>query len=55
MIGIIICWWRGEHNWTDWWKVVYTDDRTHYWTRICLRCGKINSTLENPNGNTMGK
>lgn len=49
-IGMIVCWWRGEHDYPPIWQGLrYTDGRTYYWTRTCLRCGRINSTLEYPN------
>jgi len=49
MIGMIICWWTQEHNWSKWSGQRYTDGRTWYWLRICRRCKKIESVLEKPN------
>lgn len=40
MISKLICWWKGKHDWTDWFDVIYLDGRTKYWMRTCLRCGK---------------
>lgn len=48
MIGMIICWWKGEHDWSNWVGERYDDARTWYWYRSCKRCKKINSTLEKP-------
>lgn len=49
MIGKIICWWKDEHNWSDWSsRIRYGDARTYYWVRICRRCKRIESTLKEP-------
>ena len=48
MIGMIICWWTQEHNWSKWSGQRYTDGRTWYWMRICRRCKKIESVLDKP-------
>ena len=48
MIGMIICWWTQEHNWSKWSGQRYTDGRTYYWMRICRRCKKIESVLDKP-------
>lgn len=48
MMGKIICWWKGCHNWADWIQITYLDDRTTYWTRACYRCGKRESTRKEP-------
>ena len=48
IIGMIVCWWQDEHNWSKWTGQRYSDGRTYYWMRICRRCKKIESVLEEP-------
>ena len=48
LIGMVVCWWQDEHHWSKWTGLRYTDGRTWYWTRICHRCHRIESTLKEP-------
>ena len=48
MIGGIICWLKGRHDWTKWVGSRYVDGRVWYWHRECKKCYKIESVLEEP-------
>lgn len=46
IIGMIICWFKQRHDWSDWQGIRYYDGRTWYQRRKCFTCDKQETRRE---------